>query len=141
MTGSLVLPDHPSTELAEYKSATGLIRRGLDDVTHTLRLRPNTLYVPTDCGSLQLAIDCASEGDIIEILPGVYELNIVVQKALTIRAHSGFVQLKSQDEDEPLLLIDLEFGELNIERIAFTGRAGSFLAAEPPCTQRMDKFY
>ena len=122
----LNLADQQSAELAEYKPRTGLIKRGLEDVTRDSLSKPRIIQVPTDYASLQLAVDDANEGDIIEILQGEYEENVVIQKALTIRSPSGLALLRPQHPAEPLLLVDLEHGRLTVEDLTFQGKAGAF---------------
>lgn len=118
--------DGKASDLIVYNQATGLIRRGLDDVSRALRLRPAVLRVPVDYPTVQLAVDSALAGDIIAILPGDYEENVIVTKAITIRADSEHVRFRARDEASALVLVHLEFGKLTVENLIFEGQSGVF---------------
>jgi hypothetical protein len=126
VTSSFVQPDQKTTELTEYKSATGLIKRGLDDLARTNRPRPKILRVPIDHPTLELAVAFADEGDTIEILPGTYEENVTIRKGLTIRGVSESAELLPRDEAKPVILVDLRQGDLQIDNLLFSGNTGTF---------------
>jgi VWFA-related protein len=56
-------------------------------VTVTLNIRP--IEVPTDYPTIQEGVDAAYENDIVLVLPGAYEENLLVKKNVEIRSSQG----------------------------------------------------
>lgn len=51
--------------------------------------KKNVIIVPKDQPTIQSAVDSASDGDIIRILPGTYSENVVINKSVTIHGVKG----------------------------------------------------
>ncbi len=69
-------------------------RVAIDNLSVHLSSSPATLYVPEDFANIQMAIDAAGDGDVIEVAPGVYKgrgnRDIEFRgKAITVRSAEG----------------------------------------------------
>lgn len=126
MTKAIAPSEGQTAELTDYKAPSGLIRRGLDDIPQALLSLPRIHRVPIDFPTIQSAVDSANEDDVIELMAGEYQENIVIKRGLTVRAGVGLVILRTRDESKPLLLVELQSGRLVVEGIFFQGKAGTF---------------
>jgi len=49
-----------------------------------VKAEPKTIHVPTDCSTIQEAVDAASPGDTIYVYGGIYYENVIVNKAVSL---------------------------------------------------------
>lgn len=91
MTKAIALSDKQTAGLTDYKAPHGLIRRALDDIPQALLSLPRIHRVPIDFSTIQSAVDSANEDDVIELMAGEYQENIVIKRGLTVRAGVGLV--------------------------------------------------
>src|SRR3989338_2616994 len=59
---------------------------------NTLIVAAATISVPTDFGSIQSAINSASDGDTINVDPGTYNENIILDKRLLLNSSFAIIQ-------------------------------------------------
>ncbi len=120
--GSPEDPPQPAA-ITPYVTPAASFGAGWTILRGSLASGPRVLRVPTEFPLLQQAIDAANDGDTIEILPGIYECNVTVQKGLLIRGRNEGVQLRALDSSKPIIGIAIEQGELRFQEIVFEGRA------------------
>src|ERR1043166_6679333 len=62
----------------------------------TSAARAATIYVPNDQPTIQDAVNAASDGDVIQVLPGSYTEKINVFKSVTINGKAGKLRTSVQ---------------------------------------------
>jgi hypothetical protein len=130
MPDSLLPPEPETTALTQYKPAAGLIKRGLDDALQNLLRRAKTLRVPIDCQTVQMAVDSASEGDIVEILSGEYVVCVRIEKGIHLRGLGDGVVLRNEDDTAPLLFVGSE-QPVHIQNLVIDARRTTPARGEP----------
>ncbi|ACR79759.1 MULTISPECIES: hypothetical protein [Kosmotoga] len=86
-----------------------------DEMGRTITVNPEG-----DINSLQKAIDIAQNGDIIKVMPGVYNTKAVINKSLEIVGEKGKVYFEPVDSEIPMIVV-IGSDELKFEGIKFRG--------------------
>lgn len=84
----------------------------VDDDFHYPHESDGTLSKPY--ATIQAAINAANHGDIIKILPGTYNENIVVDKSLSLRTDSAEETIITSNKKEAYL-VDIQASDVSIE--------------------------
>ena len=115
------------TALVLALAAAGLISgaESLAAQSCTVSLSPND--------SIQQAIDTASSGAVICLGEGTWEENLViVGKSLTLRgAGAGKTVIRSAERSRPVVWIESDEIEVNLEGVTITGASGFFCLTPP----------
>jgi len=88
-----------------------------------------TLRVPLDYFTIEEALEAAQPGDIILISPGLYGLNLVIDKSITLKGESTGVILQGQDKGKPVLTVQGEGVQVKLETLKVTALAGARASA------------
>ncbi len=113
----------------------------------TLKAQMNTVQVPQDFDSIQAAIDAVSSGGVVQIKPGLYEENLLINKSLTL-IKDGFdsIVIKSKPT-APAITIE-NAGTVNLQGINFfpitqnlVQQKGIVAIGETELTIRFSKFF
>jgi len=92
---------------------------GLPALVSRVEASPATIYVPDDYPTIQAAVDAASPGDTIIVLPGTYSENVYINKEnLTIQSRDG--------ADETIVQAAFKVMALNVNVNGFTIKGGIF---------------
>jgi hypothetical protein len=76
--------------------------------------------------TVQIALTQAQAGDTIEVSPGTYVENVVIDKAVTIRGRGGLVVLRPARDNEPVLLVQINSGSTILENLLICGNTKVF---------------
>ncbi|MEM4413247.1 MAG: right-handed parallel beta-helix repeat-containing protein, partial [Candidatus Caldarchaeum sp.] len=86
-----------------------------------VEMKPATLRVPQDFFTIEEALAAAQPGDIILISPGVYSLNLVLDKSITLKGTDPTrVIVQGRDINNPVLTIKGEAVEVRLEALTIT---------------------
>ena len=81
----------------------------------------STITVPTDYPTIQLAIDAASDGDVILVLPGTYNENIFVDKSVSIIGLEGYTNTTINSTDTSLPVVEITASDVLIKGFTIEG--------------------
>ncbi|GBC77118.1 Microbial collagenase [bacterium HR08] len=90
--------------------------------------RSDTLRVPQDFSSVEDAVKAAQPGDVIAISPGIYNLNLVLDKPVTLQGVGPQTLLQGQDPSRPVLLVQGEGFQMRVEAVRLTTQSGTTAA-------------
>jgi len=105
-----------------------------DEMGRTITVNPEG-----DINSLQKAIDIAQNGDIIKVMPGVYNTKAVINKSLEIVGEKGKVYFEPVDSEIPMIVV-IGSDELKFEGINFRGNGRLFQSIMSNVSFRNCKF-
>jgi parallel beta-helix repeat protein len=87
--------------------------------------KPATLRVPQDFFTVEEALRAAQAGDIILLSPGVYSVNLVLEKSVTLKGAATPVTLQGKDGAKPVLTVQGLGVEVRLENLAVLAQAGA----------------
>ena len=90
--------------------------------------RSDTLRVPQDFSSVEDAVRAAQPGDVIAISSGIYNVNLVLDKPLTLRGVGPQTLLRGQDPSRPVLIVQGEGLHMRVEAMRLTTQSGTTAA-------------
>jgi nitrous oxidase accessory protein NosD len=90
-----------------------------------VEMHPATLRVPQDFFTVEEALRAAQAGDIILLSPGVYSVNLVLEKSVTLKGAATPVTLQGKDGAKPVLTIQGLGVEVRLENLAVLAQAGA----------------
>ena len=88
-----------------------------------------TLRVPQDFFRLEEALGAAQTGDTILLTPGVYNVNLVLEKSVTLKGAGTPVTLQGKDGTKPVLTVQGSGVEVRLENLAVVVPTGATAAA------------
>jgi len=91
--------------------------------------RSDTLRVPQDFPTVEEAVRAAQPGDVILISVGIYIVNLVVDKPVTLRGAGPQTLLRGQDPNRPVLVVQSEGFQVRMEALRLTTRSNATAAA------------
>jgi parallel beta-helix repeat protein len=87
--------------------------------------KPATLRVPQDFFTVEEALRAAQAGDIILLSPGVYSVNLVLEKSVTLKGAGTPLNLQGKDGAKPVLTVQGSGVEVRLENLAVLAQAGA----------------
>ncbi len=90
--------------------------------------RSDTLRVPQDFSSVEDAVRAAQPGDVIAISSGIYNVNLVLDKPMTLRGVGPQTLLRGQDPSRPVLIVQGEGLHMRVEAMRLTTQSGTTAA-------------
>jgi PKD repeat protein len=87
--------------------------------------RPTTLRVPQDFFTVEEALRAAQAGDIVLLSPGLYSVNLVLEKSVTLKGAATPVTLQGKDKAKPVLTVQGSGTEVRVENLAVTASTGA----------------
>lgn len=83
-----------------------------------------TIRVPEDHSTIQAAVTAASNGDIIQVGPGVYTENVLVDKSVMIRGQEGAINTTVQASDKNTAVFAVVTSDVIISGFTVKGADG-----------------
>ena len=91
--------------------------------------KPATLRVPQDFFTLEEALGAAQAGDIVLLSPGVYSVNLVLEKSVTLKGAGTPLTLQGKDKAKPVLTVQGSGVEVRLENLAIVAPTAATAAA------------
>jgi len=81
-----------------------------------------TLRVPQDFSTVEEAVAAAQPGDVVAISSGIYSVNLIVDKSVTLRGAGPQTLLQGQNLNQPVLTVQGEGTHVRLEQLRLTAR-------------------
>ncbi|HXF05007.1 MAG TPA: right-handed parallel beta-helix repeat-containing protein, partial [Blastocatellia bacterium] len=91
--------------------------------------RSDTLRVPQDFSTVEEAVRAAQPGDVIAISAGIYNVNLVLDKPLTLRGVGPQTLLRGQDPSRSVLAVQVGGFQARVEALKLTTQSQMTAAA------------